>query len=185
MNTRLVAELKKIAKKIKEENKKIRINNYVKEKGGYRIKEGRCNLVIDTQVPSYDILLNQSLNQLNKVSTESIKSVASKYNVDQDVVKKQLESLKNSIRKRINNYKDSDPDDKYVYFGAGLKMKKDDSTIYIYGKKIQEQTIIKEEYKEKKSRVTTLIKDEFRNDLPHKLKTYKIKSKDFYKIKLI
>lgn len=176
-----------MVKAIKEQDKNIYLKGYVKPTNRYRTKEGKADITINTNMPPYDELLQQSLNNLNKVSQQKIKEVAKKYNVDTNVVEEQLDKVKDSVRKRLSNFDDTDktPSDDYIYFGAGIKMKKDSNAIYFTGKKVEERTIIQEEYKEKNSRTTTLIKDEFRNDLPIKMKTYKVKSKDFHKINLV
>lgn len=176
-----------MVKAIKEEDKNVYLKGYVKTTNRYRTKEGKADITIDTNMPPYDELLQQSLNKLNKVSQQKIKQVAKKYKVDTDVVEEQLDKVRDSIRKRLSNFNDTDssPSDKYTYFGAGIKMKKDNNAIYFTGKKVDEKTIVQEEYKEKNSRTTTLIKDEFRNDLPIKMKTYKVESQDFHKVNLV
>lgn len=187
MSSLLKAELKKMVKAIKEEDKKVYIKGYVKPTNRYRTKEGKADITINTNLPPYDELLQQSLNKLNNVSRQKLKQVAKKYNVDIDVVEEQLEKVKDSLRRRISNFDDTDntPSDDYIRFGAGIKMKKDSNAIYFTGKKVEEHTIIQEEYKDKNSRTTTLIKDEFRNDLPIKMKTYKVESSNYYKISLV
>lgn len=187
MSSLLKAELKKMVKAIKEQDKNVYLKGYVKPTNRYRTKEGKADITINTNLPPYGELLQQSLNQLNKVSQQKIKNIAKKYNVDRDVVEEQLDKVKDSLRKRLSNFEDTDstPSDDYIYFGAGIKMKKDSNAIYFTGRKINEKTIVKEEYKERNSRTETKIKDEFRNDLPTKMKTYKIESKNFHKVNLV
>lgn len=182
------SELQRIVEDLNtSDNKKILLRNYVKEVNSSRVKEGRATIVVDVNLPPYDALLRESINVMNTVTSEHMSYLAEKYKVDLDEVIKQKDAVIESLRKSLDNFDNStsEKDDKYKYFGKGIKVKKDDGTIYITGRKIEEQTIIKEEYKKVNSRVATLIKDEFRNNLPNKLQMFKIQPKDFYKIQVV
>lgn len=185
--SRIKGELEKLSKEISKDNKMILLRGYTKEVTNYRTKEGRADIIVDVNLPPYDSLLRQSINMMNQIKRETLKALAQKYDVDLSLVEEQKDSVVQSLEKSLDKFnKDTDEkDNKYDYFGNGIKMRKEDEVIYITGKKVEERTIIKEEYKPKRSRVTTLIKDEFRGNLPNKMSVYKIDPRSFYKIKAV
>lgn len=184
----LVGELKKLSQEISDTGKNILIRNYVKEKNRQRIKEGKCDVIVKVDIPSYDDLLRASISQVQKYPRDYLNKLAQKHGVDLAEVEKQRESVINSLQKSLDRFNSSEStkeEDKYHYFGNGIKMNKDTNDIYILGKKVEERVIMKEEYKEVNSRTSTLIKNDLRKNLPSDLKNYKVKSRDFYKINLV
>ena len=163
--------------------RKIRIRGYVKPQNRYRLSDEVVDVEIDTQLPTYDILKRQSLNELKRKPLSEVIRIGKSKGASKEDSEKAYRELTESLSGGSSSSRFSGSE--YESVAPYVNMNTDTGDIYFMGKKLKENVISSSTYKEKNSRPKTLVKNELRKNLPNNVSVWKVNVDDLDKVEFI
>jgi hypothetical protein len=169
----------------------IKIKDYKKEVGGYRITEGLSDVIVNVSLKPYaerlrdSVKIVESRHKDKAYSTSLINKYKSSKEEVETAFQEVLESLKTSISKAENPDENSTKSSDETYYGYGIVQNNETKVIYITGQKVFEDVKVEARYKEKKSKSKTLVKNDISKDLPKDVQRFSLKETELTKLSLV
>lgn len=187
----MLQTLKFLSERINKNPEKtyIKITDYVKEVGGYRITEGKSDVIVDVTLKPYIERLKDSKKIVEQRENDAsfIQSMKNIYGVKQEEIDEAFDEVKTSLMNSITkaeNPQDQD-DSNTTYYGNGMIQHNETKKIYVTGQVIHEDVKVEATYKEKKSKTKTLLKNMISKNLPHEVQRFSITEKELTKLSLV
>jgi hypothetical protein len=177
--------LQTLVDKVKTGKWCVLINRYVKEVDTYRLSRGESDVVIDVDLKPYTDRVRESVDYLLRIPLAEKRVLSGARGATLQEVELAIDEKINSLRKSVSSDDNKPEDDKYIVYSNWLKQNSETGDIYITGQLVSETEYIKPKYKEKKSKVKTLLKEDISKNLSTEIKRYKVPLVSIEKIKLV
>lgn len=176
--------LQTIVDKVKTGKYNVFINRYIKEVDTYRLSRGESDIVLNVDLKPYPERVRESVDYLLRIPLSEKRVLSGSYGATLQEVEMAIDEKINSLRKSVSSEEKSE-DDKYIVYSNWLKQNRETGDIYISGQLVSEVEYVKPKYKEKKSKLKTIIKEDISKRLSTEIKRYKVSLESIDKIKLI